>query len=74
MNCREFGRYYTDFRDGNDPELARRMREHVFECPHCRTHNRAMQIGIEMLQMTEIEPSDGLRHALSARFNVRPIR
>jgi hypothetical protein len=33
-----------------------------------------MQIGIEMLQMSEIEPSDGLRHALSARFNVRPIR
>lgn len=74
MNCREFGRYYTDFRDGNDPELARRMREHVFECPPCRTHHRAMQIGIEVLQRCEIEPSDGLRHALGARFNVRPIR
>jgi hypothetical protein len=74
MNCREFGRYYTDFRDGNDPELARRMRDHVNTCSHCQPHHRAMQIGIDVLQMTEIEPSEAMLHSLSARFNVRPIR
>lgn len=74
MNCREFGRYYSDFRDGNDPELAHRMREHAESCRHCRSHDRVLQIGVEMLRANEIEPSDGLLHALSARFNVRPIR
>lgn len=74
MNCREFGRYYSDFRDGNDPELAHRMREHSSACRQCRSHDRALQIGVELLRVSEIEPSDGLVHALSARFNVRPIR
>ncbi len=74
MNCREFGRYYSDFRDGNDRELAHRMRDHAVACGQCSSHSRALQIGIEVLQMTEIEPSEGLMHSLSARFKVRPIR
>ncbi|MBP9899789.1 MAG: hypothetical protein KBF28_15525 [Gemmatimonadales bacterium] len=50
------------------------MREHSGTCGHCRAHNRALQIGVELLRVSEIEPSDGMVHALSARFNVRPIR
>lgn len=50
------------------------MREHAGACGQCRSHNRALQIGVELLRVSEIEPSDGLVDALSARFNVRPIR
>jgi hypothetical protein len=74
MNCAEFSRYYTDFRDGNDPDLAARMRAHVEGCRRCGTHHRALLIGVEALQYGEIEPSEGMYHSLSARFKTRPIR
>lgn len=74
MTCAEFARYYTDFRDGNDADLAARMRAHVEGCRRCGTHHRALLIGVDALRGSEIEPSDGLTHALSARFPTRPIR
>ncbi len=74
MTCTDFSRYYTDFRDGSDPDVAARMRAHVEGCRSCATHHRALLVGVEALRESEIDLSDGMHHTLAARFTVRPIR
>lgn len=74
MNCCEFGRNSSDFRDGTDAELAHRMREHAAACGHCRARTWALQIGVDVLRMSEIEPSEGLVQALRMRFEVVRVR
>ena len=48
MTCAEFSRFYSDFRDGNDPALAASMRWHATHCATCAQHARTMLISSDV--------------------------
>jgi len=60
MNCSEFLKLYSDYRDGclEDADVARELREHVRECESCMRYDALVCRGVMALRSTgELEPS-----------------
>lgn len=71
MRCTGFLRCYSDFRDGliRDAALLRDLEEHLGSCHRCARYDQAVSRGVGALRnLSEIEPSSQLRHALRARL------
>jgi hypothetical protein len=71
MNCPEFLRRYSDFRDGTsaDPRLESRMLEHVRTCPKCMQYDARVSRGVTLLRsLSDLDPSPGFRRALRRRL------
>jgi hypothetical protein len=72
MECREFKRRYSSYRDDHDPELAADMDDHIEVCPACAAFDRALRGGIEALRGDVILPSPEFRTRLAARLSEEP--
>jgi hypothetical protein len=68
MDCREFRRRYSAYRDGHDPELAADMDDHIEICPSCSALDRAVREGVEILRGEQILPSAGFAERLNRRL------
>jgi hypothetical protein len=68
MECADFRRRYTAYRDGHDPELAADMDDHIEICPSCATFDRAVREGIETLRGEQVVPSADFRIRLHRRL------
>jgi anti-sigma factor RsiW len=68
MDCRDFRRRYTDYRDGFDPALAAEMDDHLESCPECAAFDRAIRQGIHSLQSGQLEPSAEFMSRLERRL------
>lgn len=68
MDCRDFRRRYTAYRDQHDPELAAEMDDHLEICPACAAYDRAVREGVETLRGEAITPSPGFLARLEARI------
>lgn len=68
MNCREFRRRYSAYRDGHDPALAAEMDDHIEECPACAAFDRAVREGVDSLRGGRLVPSPGFSARLHARI------
>jgi hypothetical protein len=68
MDCREFRRGYSAYRDVHDPELAADMDDHIEACSSCAAFDRAVREGIEALRGEQILPSAGFRDRLALRL------
>jgi hypothetical protein len=68
MNCSEFRRRYSSYRDGCDPELAAEMDDHIELCPACAAYDRAVRTGVDALRGEIILPSPGFAARLAARL------
>ena len=73
MTCAEFSRFYSDFRDGNDPALAASTRWHATHCATCAQHARTMLISSDVAARCAIEHEDTGEHSLSALFATQRI-
>lgn len=68
MDCRDFRRRYTAYRDQHDPELAAEMDDHLEVCPACAAYDRAVREGVETLRGEAITPSPGFLVRLEERI------
>jgi anti-sigma factor RsiW len=68
MNCREFRRKYSSYRDGHDPALAAEMDDHLEVCPDCAALDRAVRNGVDTLRGEELAPSPEFMERLAARL------
>jgi hypothetical protein len=68
MNCREFRRRYSAYRDGHDPVLAADMDDHIEACRSCADLDRALREGIEALRGEQILPSAQFTERLRLRL------
>jgi anti-sigma factor RsiW len=68
MNCRQFHRQYSAYRDGHDPILAAEMDDHLDICPRCAAFDRAVREGVDTLRGTRITPSADFRVRLADRL------
>lgn len=68
MDCRDFRRRYTAYRDQHDPELAAEMDDHLEVCPACAAYDRAVREGVEALRGEAITPSPGFLVRLEQRI------
>jgi predicted anti-sigma-YlaC factor YlaD len=68
MDCREFRRRYSAYRDGHDPGLAADMDDHLEVCSSCSALDRAVREGIETLRGEQIFPSAGFAERLTQRL------
>jgi hypothetical protein len=68
MNCREFRRRYTEYRDGHDPELAADIDDHLETCRVCAAFDRAVRDGVEALRGSAVQPSPGFEQRLAMRL------
>jgi hypothetical protein len=71
MDCGEFLRGLSDFRDGmvRDQSQAVRFENHRMGCPHCARLLTALDVGLETLRgQDEPVPSPGFRSALDGRL------
>ena len=68
MNCREFHRRYSAYRDSHDPELAAEIDDHIESCPACAAFDRAVREGIETLRGEQVAPSPEFRARLAQRL------
>ena len=68
MDCRDFRRRYSAYRDGHDPELAADMDDHLEVCARCAAFDRAVREGTEILRGGEIAPSPAFLAGLEARI------
>lgn len=68
MDCRDFRRSYTDYRDGFDPALAAEMDDHLESCAECAAFDRAIRQGIHSLQTGQLEPSSDFMSRLERRI------
>ncbi len=68
MNCREFRRQYSAYRDGHDPELAAEMDDHIESCPACAAADRALREGVDALRGHQLHPSADFRERLELRL------
>jgi hypothetical protein len=68
MDCRDFRRWYSAYRDGHDPELAADMDDHIEVCPSCAALDRAVREGIETVRGEQIVPSPQFAERLGLRL------
>jgi hypothetical protein len=68
MDCREFRRRYTDYRDGHDPVLAADMDDHIEVCLFCAGFDRAVREGIDALRGEQVTPSPDFLNRLALRL------
>jgi hypothetical protein len=68
MDCRDFRRRYSEYRDDHDPELAAEMDDHLELCPYCTAFDRAVREGVEVLRGKCIVPSAGFQERLERRL------
>jgi len=68
MDCRDFRRQYSAYRDGHDPALAAEMDDHIEVCPLCAAHDRAVREGVDVLRGGQMAPSPDFRARLEARL------
>lgn len=76
MTCAEFLEFYSDFRDGviGDPALARRLSEHLLECPRCMQYDARLARGVTLLRtLSDLEPSPGFRRELARQLEARHL-
>ena len=66
MNCSEFLRCYSDFRDGliTDASALRQFRVHIAHCAPCSRYDQTVRRGVHALG--EIEPSADFRRRVIA--------
>lgn len=68
IDCREFRRRYSAYRDAHDPELAAEMDDHLEVCPTCAAFDRAVREGVEALRGEQVAPSVGFMSRLESRI------
>jgi predicted anti-sigma-YlaC factor YlaD len=68
MDCRDFRRQYSAYRDGHEPELAADIDDHIESCSACAAFDRAVREGIETLRGEQVVPSPDFRDRLSRRL------
>ena len=68
MNCREFRRSYTAYRDGSEPALAAAMEDHLDACAACAAYDRTLREGVETLRGHIVRPSANFTERLEARL------
>ncbi len=68
IDCREFRRRYSAYRDDHDPVLAAEMDDHLEVCPSCTAFDRAVREGVEALRGAELEPSGEFMARLESRI------
>ena len=68
MDCREFRRRYSAYRDLHDPELAADMDDHIEVCPACAAYDRAVREGVDALRGELILPTPGFHDRLAERL------
>ncbi len=68
IDCREFRRRYSAYRDDHDPVLAAEMDDHLEVCPSCTAFDRAVREGVEALRGEELEPSSAFMARLESRL------
>ena len=68
MNCRQFQRLYSAYRDGHDPALAAEMDDHLEACPRCAAFDRAVRDGVDVLRDAPVAPSPDFLPRLEARL------
>src|SRR5690349_13637177 len=73
MDCQDFRRHYTDYRDGFDPALAAEMDDHLESCAECAAFDRAIRQGIHSLQTGQLEPSPDFMARLEHRIASREM-
>jgi hypothetical protein len=68
MDCSDFLRAYSDYRDRliTDPAALRRFRIHLIHCGPCALYDESVRRGVGALD--QIEPSSGFRTRLRARL------
>ena len=69
MDCRDFRRRYSAYRDGHDPELAAEIDDHIEACSACAAFDRAVREGVEALRGEQILPSPDFRARLALRLS-----
>jgi anti-sigma factor RsiW len=70
MDCREFRRRYSAYRDEHDPVLAAEMDDHIEVCAACAAFDRAVREGTEALRGTQVLPSPDFLHRLLVRIAI----
>ena len=68
MDCTNFRRHHAAWREGRRASLDRAMAEHAADCPACARFDRALRVGVELLQQAEIEPSPRFMERLERRL------
>jgi len=68
MDCREFRRRYSAYRDAHDPVLAAEMDDHIECCPSCAAYDRAVREGVEALRGEQVTPSPDFQNRLAVRL------
>lgn len=68
MDCRDFRRRYSAYRDGHDPVLAAEMDDHIEVCPSCSASDRALREGVEVLRGEQVTPSPDFLSRLALRL------
>ena len=68
MNCREFRRRYTAYRDGVDAALHADIDDHLEVCPACAAYDRAVREGVDALRGDALDLSPDFRERLFARI------
>jgi hypothetical protein len=68
MDCTNFRRHHAAWREGRRVSLDRAMAEHAASCPSCARYDRALRVGVELLQQAEIEPSPRFMERLERRL------
>ncbi len=71
MNCREFRRRYSEYRDGHDPVLAAEVDDHLEACYACAAFDRAVRDGVEALRGSMVRPSPDFMQRLTRRLEQR---
>lgn len=68
MDCREFRRQYSAYRDAHDPALAAEMDDHLETCLACATFDRAVREGVATLRAGQLAPSADFLPRLESRL------
>jgi hypothetical protein len=77
MTCTEFLAAHSDFRDGliGDPDLARRLSDHLIACPQCMRYDARLARGVTLLRtLSDLEPSPRFRRELARQLASRHLK